>query len=173
MRNGPFRRVGPLLQEDRGVALALTLVIILILAAIVLGTASVTTSEVEIERLSRWDTQTQYLAQAAAEHLIYLLKRDKPTDVTLAPVNFPVTTGQESWYFAAAICQSGCAADTRTWTITASGEMRRAGSGPPSVGSPCTDPCLQRRDLRIAVQIEYASANPIAVTLTRWEEIYP
>ncbi|HLB38038.1 MAG TPA: hypothetical protein VJL31_15810, partial [Gemmatimonadales bacterium] len=85
------------LREERGVALPLALLVLLILAALAVALSEMTAAELDTQRLTRWDVQAQYLAQAGMEHQIFTLKANKNTGA-LAPVNYPVTPGQEYWY---------------------------------------------------------------------------
>ena len=172
-------RVYRFLDDQRGVALPVALVIILILTAIVLGVAQTTTSDLEIERLSRWDTTLQYLAQAGIEHQIYLLKDNKDAPA-ITDQNFPVLPGESPgfgafWYYTRVSCTLNCSGNppSRRWDIDAFGEIRRYD---PAMG---TWTKLQQRQVRAQVEIIYVSCNgqtnrcPSAVTLLRWEEVYP
>jgi len=74
------------LEEERGVALPLALVVLLILAALAVALADLTAAELDTGRWTRWDVQAQYLAQAGMEHQIYTLKANKNAGA-LAAVN--------------------------------------------------------------------------------------
>lgn len=172
-------RISRLLHDQRGIALPVALVIILILTAIVLAVAQTTTSDVEIERLSRWDATLQYLGQAGIEHQIYLLKDNKDA-AAIADTNFPVLPGESPgfgafWYYTTVSCTVNCSGNpsTRRWSVDGFGEIRRYDSG---LGSWTK---LQQRRVRAQVEITYISCNgqtnrcPSGVTLMRWEEVYP
>lgn len=178
---------------ERGIALPLALVVLLILAGLAVALAQMVEAELDVGRLTRWDAQALYLAQAGVEHEIYALKFNKNAG-TLAPVNYPVTAGQESWYSVAptdftgdgvpdfCLLQCGVDREHRRWVFVVTGEIRQAGSGPPVAG-PCTLPCLQRRSVLAVVEITYdwgSGANgltgfylPRSVRFLRWEEVYP
>lgn len=159
------------LRDQRGVALPLALVVLLILAALATALAELTTAELDTGRWTRWDVQAQYLAQAGMEHQIYALKANKSA-AALAAVNYPVTAGQEYWYSTSLTCLLQCGTDgeSRRWRVVATGEIRQSGGGP----------VLQTRALRADVEIAYAWDSgtstfrlPTAVTILRWEEVYP
>lgn len=159
-----------LLRSERGVALPLALMVILILSVLVVGIAQMTISELEIQRRTDLDVRAQYLAQAGIEHQIFVLKGDKNAGA-LAPVNYPSAVGQEFWYSTTLICQLQCAnnRESRRWEITATGEVRRSGGGPVE----------QTRAIRAVVEIAYTGTGvnlyqfPRTVTILRWEEVYP
>jgi len=178
-------------RNEQGVAFIMALVVVLVLAAITLAMGFMTTSEVDIHRLSRWDTLAQYLGQAGIEHQIYLLKSNK-NDCGVPYQEFPQLAQYSPglgpfWYFATPICSAtpgdpctpdvnGCPTgnpDIRRWDINSYGEVWRydAGTG--------TWALLQRRTIRARVEITYATctagtyACPSAVTLLRWERAEP
>lgn len=159
-----------ILGNERGVALPLALMVILILSALVAGVAQMTISEVEIQRRTDLDVRAQYLAQAGIEHQIFVLKGNKDAG-GLAPVNYPPAAGQEFWYSTALVCQLHCASnrESRRWEVTATGEVRRSGGGP----------ILQTRAIRAIIEIAYSGSGanlyqfPAEVTILRWEEVYP
>lgn len=157
------------LGDERGVALIMALVVIVILTGIILALASMTTSDVETNRLTQTDTFLQYLAQAAAEHQIYVLKGDI-NGAAVACTNYPVLPGETEgsgryWYRTELTCTGNCSSSTsRTWTIDAFGELR---------SSSCSGSPLQQRTVRVKVQITYSGGAPTAVTLTEWAEVYP
>jgi Tfp pilus assembly protein PilX len=147
----------------------MALVVILILAAIVLGVAQMTTGEIDIHRVSRWDTLAQYLAQAGVEHQIYLLKENK--DALAVPYQtFPSAPFR---YITALTCTLDCTGNpaVRQWTINSFGEIW-------DCPTPCTT-LLQQRAVRARVEITYVTCGavtngcPSSVTLLRWEEVYP
>lgn len=159
-----------LLRTERGVALPLALVVILILSALVAAVAQMTITEIEVHRRTDLDVRAQYLAHAGIEHQIYVLKGNKNAG-PLTPVNYPLTPGQEYWYSTALVCQLQCASnrESRRWEITATGEVRTNGGGP----------TLQTRAIRAVVEISYGGTGaslyqfPGEVTILRWEEVYP
>ncbi len=167
------------LRNERGVALIMALVVILILAAIVLGVAQITTSEIEIHRLVRWDTLAQYLGQAGVEHQIYLLKADKNAlavpyqEYPLLP-QYPPGFGP-FWYITSLTCSLNCTGnpETRRWTIDSFGEVWIYDA------ATATWTLLQQRTIRAQVEITYVNCGaltngcPSGVTLLRWEEVYP
>jgi hypothetical protein len=153
------------------VALPMALLILLILAGLAVALAELTEAELDVGRLTRWDLQAQYLAQAGIEHQIYALKANKNA-AALAATNYPVTAGAEFWYSTTLTCLLQCGADreSRRWEIIATGEIRRPGGGP----------VLQTRALRALMEIEYTwdagtgtFRLPTEVTIRRWEEVYP
>lgn len=171
-----------LLGEERGVALPMALIVMLILALLIVTLAEITTAELEIERRTFWDTRAQYLAQAGVEHQIYALKGNKDAGSVWA-VNFPATPGQEYWYTVTRTCLSqlsagdpavSCTAnrETRRWEINSTGEVRRRNPD-------LTFTVLQTRSLRVWVEIRYSGTAPdlyrfpVRVTVHRWEEAYP
>lgn len=173
-----MRRGRGTLRNERGVALIMALVVILILAAIVLAVSQMTTGEVDIHRMSRWDTLAQYLAQAGVEHQIYLLKGNK--DAAAVPYqNYPVLPGETAgsgrlWYVTSLACTLNCPPGNpavRRWTIVSNGEIW-------DCPTPCTT-LLHQRQIRAQVEIAYATCGgttngcPERVTLLRWEEVYP
>lgn len=157
------------LRDERGVALIMALVVILILTAIILALANITTSDLDVNRLTQTDTLLQYLAQAAAEHQIYLLKSNINAGA-VADTNYPVLSGETAgsgryWYRTTLTCTANCASSTsRDWTIEAFGELRKLN------GSWTT---LQQRTVRVKVQITYSGSTVTGVTLTEWAEVYP
>ena len=159
-----------MLREETGVALPLALVVILILAALTAALAQMTTAEIGIHERTQRDTRALYLALAGLEHQIYQLKSNKDTGA-LAPVNYPSTSGQEYWYSTALTCLLQCTSsrESRRWEITATGEVRRPGTGD----------VLQTRAVRAVVEIAYSGSGanlyryPSKVTTLRWEEVYP
>lgn len=157
------------LRDERGVALIMALVAILILTAIILALAGIATSDLEVNRLVQTDTLLQYLAQAAAEDQIYQLKGDINAGA-VAYTNYPVLAGETAgtgryWYRTTLTCTANCSSSTsRSWAIEAFGELRKLN------GSWTT---LQQRTVRVKVQITYSGGAPTGVTLTEWAEVYP
>jgi Tfp pilus assembly protein PilV len=159
------------MADERGVALPLALVVLLILAALAVALADMTAAELDMGRWARWDVQSHYLAQAGMEHQIYALKANKDA-AAVGAVNYPATADQEYWYTTTVACLLQCAADreSRRWRIVSRGEIRQTGGGP----------TLQSRAIRADVEIAYAwdagtgtFRLPTAVTILRWEEVYP
>ncbi|MDQ7840640.1 MAG: hypothetical protein RDU83_06385 [bacterium] len=154
----------------------MAVVVTMILALIVAGIAQLMIAEMEMGRLTRWDAEAQYLAQAGLEHQIYLLKADK-TAAAVPYTNYPVTLDQRTWYITTrrcllstpADCTSIVAADiaARRWCILSTGEIRRY--------TGATFVVLQTRTIRAEVDITYGGASPLygtplRVTTLRWEE---
>ncbi len=171
-------RIMRALRDERGVALILALVVVLILAAITLAMGFMTSAEVDIHRMSRWDSFAQYLGQAGIEHQIYLLKGNK--DAAAVPYqNYPVLPGETPgsgvwWYITTLTCTLNCPPGnptSRRWTILSFGE-----------NWDCPTPCTTRRHqrtIRAQVEIRYGTcaagtnACPTGVTLLRWERVEP
>ncbi len=151
-------------------AMILALVIVLILAALMLGLASTTLSEIGITQATDWDIRALYLAEAGIEHQIYALKANKNAG-PVGPVNYPVTPGQEYWYSTALTCLLHCGVnwETQRWQIVSTGQVRLSGSAT----------VLQTRSLRAIVEIRYGGTgatlfqDPTLVTVLRREEVYP
>jgi type II secretory pathway component PulK len=169
-RPGPRNRLPDGLHAERGVAMIMALVIVVILTALMLALAETTTSEVGVTQATDWDTRALYLAEAGIEHQIYLLKANKDAGA-LGPVNYPVTPGQEYWYSTTLTCLLHCGGnwETRRWQIVATGTIRQSS----------TSTVLQTRSLRAVVEIQYGGSGanlflyPTDVTILRWEEVYP
>jgi Tfp pilus assembly protein PilV len=156
-------------RDERGVALIMALVLILILSAIVLALVNIATSSVDVDRLTQSDTLLQYLAQAAGEDQIYQLKRNINAGA-VSYTNYPVLAGEipgsgRYWYRTTLTCTADCFSSTaRTWTIDAFGELRQL-NGFWTI--------LQQRAVRIKVQITYTGSAVTGVSLTEWAEVYP
>ncbi len=162
-------------HNERGVALILALVVIVILAAIVLAVAPITTSELEIHRLDRWGDALRYVAIAGIEHQIYQLKASQG-GLSIGYVNYPVLPGETAgcgayWYNVSRTClvPSNCSNSTsRQWSIRSDGEIWTIG---------CATILQQQRSIRATVTITYTKAGstytPRSVTFQRWEEVYP
>jgi len=156
--------------DERGVALPLALLVILILTALTAGLAEMTVAEIEMQGRTLQDTTAVYLALAGLEHQIYALKANKNAG-SLAAVNYPITAGAEYWYSTTLACLLQCSSnrESRRWEIVATGEIRKAGTGT----------VLQTRAIRAIVEIAYAGSAPTLyqfpskVTMLRWEEVYP
>lgn len=147
-------------------------IVTLIVALIVGGVAQLVVADLEMGRLVRWDTSATYLAQAAVEHQIYLLKANKDAGA-IAYTNYPVTGDQRAWYVTSLTCLLNCSGNpsARRWRIQATGELRRY--NPDS-----TWVVLQMRTLVAEVDITYTGASPLygnvlKVTTFRWEEALP
>lgn len=154
----------------------MALLVLLILAGLAVALAELTEAELDVGRITRWDQQGQYLAQAGFEHQIYALKGNKNA-AALAATNYPATPGAEFWYGTTLTCLLQCGVDreSRRWEIVATGEIRQPGTGT----------ILQTRSIRARVEILYAWGGPVIpggpvgyvlptdVTILRWEEVYP
>ncbi len=166
------------LADEHGVAMIMALVVVLVLAAITLAMGFMTSAEVDIHRMSRWDTLGQYLGQAGIEHQIYLLKANK--DAAAVPyVEYPQLAGYPPgqgpfWYVVPSLtCTLNCTGNptSRRWTISANGEVWRYEAP--------TWTLLQQRTMRAQVEITYVTcaagtnACPSSVTLLRWERVEP
>jgi hypothetical protein len=142
------------------------------LAVVVAGIAQAVVAEMQIARLAQQDATAQYLAQAALEHQIFLLKDDKGTG-DIADTNFPATADQRNWYRTTLVCLSNCSGnvEARRWRVTATGEIRRYNPDGTFV-------VLQRQTITADVAITYDGVSPLfgnpqRVTLLRWEETPP
>ena len=157
-------------EGERGVALIMALVIVLILSALMLGVAQTTTSDLGVAQSTLWDIRALYLAEAGIEHQIYALKANKDAG-PLGSVNYPVTPGQEDWYSTPLACLLGCGVnrETRRWQIVGTG----------AVHLPNSATILQTRAIRALVEIHYGGSGanlfqfPTRVIVLRWEEVYP
>jgi hypothetical protein len=142
----------------------------MILSAITLELALTSTAEYGAALPAARDIRTGYLAQAGAEHQIYLLKANKDAGA-VGLTNYPVTPGREYWYSTTLQCLLSCGAtfETRRWQIVSTGEIHQAGSAT----------VLQNRSIRAIVEIHYGGSGaslfqlPTQVLILRWEEVYP
>lgn len=149
----------------------MAIVVTLILALIAGGIAQVVVADLEMGHLTRWDAVALYLAQAALEHQVYLLKEDK--DAAAVPyTQYPVTADQRGWYATSLTCLLNCsgtpAPSARRWCVLATGEIRR-------YNPDATFSVLHSRTIRAEVDITYGGASPLygtplKVTVLRWEE---
>ncbi len=165
------------MHDERGVALIVALVLVLLLAGIALAVAQTTTAELEIHRMSRWDDTARYLAHAGVEHQIYLLKGNQSA-VAVSYQNYPVLAGETPgcgtlWYITTLQCTLNCTGSTQTirdWTITSSGVVR-------SSPNCATWTVLLQRQIQAQVEITYQLVGgimiPQTVTFQRWAELYP
>lgn len=164
------------MHDEGGVALILALVVIVILAAIVLAVAQITTSELEIHRLDRWDDALRFVGIAGLEHQIYNLKANQQ-GASVGYVNYPVLPGETSgcgayWYNVSRTCvnPSACTGNypSRQFSIRSDGEIWTIG---------CATTLQQQRSIRATVTITYVKSGPnwvpTGVTFQRWEEVYP
>lgn len=159
-----------LLQEERGLALPMAMLVVMILSALMLELALVTTSELNAALSASRDVRATYVAQAGLEHQIYLLKANKNAGA-IGLTNYPVTPGREYWFSTTLQCLLSCATnfETRRWQIVSTGEIHRTGSAT----------VLQTRGLRAIVEIHYGGTGvslfqfPTKVLTLRWEEVYP
>jgi hypothetical protein len=150
----------------------MAVVVALIIALLVAGIAWMTVAELEMGRLTRYDVIAQYMAQAAIEHQLYLLKENKDADA-IPYTNYPITPGQETWYTTSLTCLLNCSANTasRRWSIRATGEIRQYSGVSYTV--------LQTRTILSEVDITYDGVTPNLyrypqrVTIRRWEEELP
>ncbi len=163
----------PARSGEAGVAFVMAIVVTMILALIVAGIAQLMIAEVEMGRLTRWDAEAQYLAQAGLEHQIYLLKADK-TAGPISYTNYPVTADQRTWFVTSRRCLlptlDDCAinAQARRWCILSTGEIRR-------YNPDATFVVLLTRVIRAEVDVTYGGTSPLygtplKVAVLRWEE---
>ena len=158
------------MRDERGFALPLAMLVVLILSALMLGLAQTLTSEFSAALPASRDLRAGYLAQAGIEHQIYLLKANKGA-AAIALTNYPVTTGQEYWFSTTLTCLLNCATnfETRRWQIVSTGEVHLSG----------TSTVVQTRSIRAVVEIHYGGSGaslflfPTKVLVLRWEEVYP
>jgi Tfp pilus assembly protein PilX len=151
----------------------MAMLVTLILALVVGGIAQVVVADLNMGRMTRWDVTALYLAEAAIEHQMYLLKASK--DAGAVPyTNYPITD-QQGWYTTSLACLLNCPAtpvpSARRWRVQATGELRRY--NPDS-----TYTVLQTRTLVAEVDITYGGSaplygTPLQVTIRRWEEALP
>lgn len=149
----------------------MAIVVTFVLALIVGGIAQVLVADFEMARLTRWDAEALYLAQAGLEHQIYLLKGNK--DAAAVPhTQYPVTADQRGWYATSLTCVLNCSESpppaARRWCILATGEIRR-------YTPDATFTVLHSRAIRAEVDITYGGTSPLygtplRVTVLRWEE---
>jgi len=152
------------------------LVVIVILATVVLTVAPISTSELEIHRLNRFDDALRYVGIAGLEHQIYNLKAYQQA-ASVGYVNYPVLPGETSgcgayWYNVSRTCvnPSSCNGNypSRQFSIRSDGEIWING---------CATTLQQQRSVRATVTITYVKSGPnwypTGVTFQRWEEVYP
>ena len=157
-------------REERGLALPMAMLVVMILSALMLELALTTTSEFSVALPVDRDVRANYLAQAGIEHQIYLLKANKNAGA-IGLTNYPATPGREYWYSTTLQCLLDCGAnfESRRWQIVSTGEIHQAGS--PTV--------LQNRSVRAVVEIHYGGTGgslfqfPTKALILRWEEVYP
>jgi type II secretory pathway component PulK len=167
VRIGLTRRA---LRDERGLALPMAMLVVMILSAIMLELALTSTAEFGAALPAARDVRAGYLAQAGVEHQVYLLKANKNAGA-IGLTNYPVTPGGEYWYSTTLQCLLSCGAnfETRRWQIVSTGEIHRAGSAA----------VLQTRSVRAVVEIHYGGSGvslfqlPTQVLILRWEEVYP
>jgi type II secretory pathway component PulK len=158
------------LHGERGLALPLAMLVVMILSAITLELALTSTAEFGDALATARDLRAGYLAQAGIEHQIYLLKANKDAG-PIGLTNYPVTPGRDYWYSTTLQCLLSCGAnfETRRWQLVATGEIHQAGSAT----------VLQTRSIRALVEIHYGGTGsalfqiPTQVLVLRWEEVYP
>jgi len=159
-------------RRERGVALITAIIVTLIVALITGGIAQLLIADLSMSRLTLWDAQAQYLAQAGVEHQIYLLKANKAAGA-IPSTNYPATGDQRGWYATALACLLNCSGNpsARRWRITSTGEIRQ-------YQPDGTWTVLQTRIIAVEVDITYTGASPAygtpeRVTVVRWEETLP
>ncbi len=158
------------LHQERGLALPMAMLVIMILSAITLELALTSMAEFGAALPAARDIRAGYLAQAGTEHQIYLLKANKDAGA-IGLTNYPITPGREYWYSTTLQCLLSCGVnfETRRWQIVSTGEIHQAGSAT----------VLQNRSIRALVEIHYGGAGaslfqlPTKVLILRWEEVYP
>ena len=164
------------MRDERGFALPLAMLVVLILSALMLGLAETLTSEFSAALPASRDLRAVYLAQAGVEHQIYLLKANKGA-AAIGLTNYPVTPGQEYWYSTTRQCLNrdptdlNCSTnfEMRRWQIVSTGEVHLSG----------TATVVQTRSIRAVVEIHYGGNGaslflfPTKVLVLRWEEVYP
>ena len=169
------------LRDERGVALPLALLIVVVLALLVTALAETTTAELEVQLRTRWDTQALYLATAGVEHQLYAFKANRDAGAVgsvLVPASGPhryTVTCTCVLNCGATLCSVapgalGTSPGTRRWELLSTGEVRRQEPD----GS---FTLLQDRAVRALVEVVYAGPGPTRapdqVTILRWEEVYP
>lgn len=144
----------------------MAVVVVLILALLAAGIAWMTVAELEMGRLTRLDAIVQYLAQAATEHQIYLLKRDKNA-AAIPYTNYP--SSSDRWYVTSLTCVLNCVGNpsARRWSISATGEIRHAD------GTQTTRTILTEVDITYDGVAPDLYRYPQEVTVRRWEEALP
>src|SRR5437879_12679129 len=117
------------MRDERGFALPLAMLVVLILSALMLGLAETLTSEFSAALPASRDLRAAYLAQAGVEHQIYLLKANKDA-APIGLTNYPVTSGTEYWFSTTRTCLLNCSTnfETRRWQIVSTGEVHLAGT---------------------------------------------
>jgi hypothetical protein len=156
-------------REERGLALPMAMLVVMVLTALALELAATSTAEFGAALPAHRDVQATYLAQAAIEHQIYLLKADKNAG-PLPLTNYPATAGGEYWYSTTLACLLDCGVnfETRRWQIVGTGEIHQPGGA-----------VVQTRSVRALVEIHYGGSGaslfriPTRVRVLRWEEVYP
>jgi type II secretory pathway component PulK len=159
-----------ILHEERGLALPMAMLVVMILSALMLELALTSTSELGTALPADRDARATYLAQAGIEHQIYLLKANKDAGA-IGLTNYPVTPGQEYWYSTTVQCLLNCGVnfESRRWQIVSTGEIHQTGS--PTV--------VQTRSIRTVLEIHYGGNGgslfrfPTKVLMLRWAEVYP
>jgi Tfp pilus assembly protein PilV len=158
------------MSNERGFALPLAMLVVLILSALMLALAQALTSEYSAALPASRDVRANYLAQAGVEHQVYLLKVNKGA-AAIGLTNYPVTPGTEYWYSTTLTCLLNCSTnfETRRWQIVSTGEVHLAG----------TSTVVQTRTIRAMLEIHYGGNGaslflfPTKVLVLRWEEVYP
>ncbi|MGH2453692.1 MAG: hypothetical protein ACRDF5_08000 [bacterium] len=173
-RRSPSAAPGRPQGDERGLALPLAILAVLILSGLILLLTQLTANELDIDRYTRGDVRAQFLAQAGIEHQIYVLKGNKNGAALGTPINFPASGNGQFRYFTALTCLLNCSTnrESRRWRIVGTGQVRRQNPG----GS---FTLIQNRGIRAVVEIAYSGTGadlyrfPTEVTILRWEEVYP
>lgn len=153
----------PALREQQGLALPLTLFVLVILALLTAAVAGVTTTQADSDRLVDWDRKALYAAEAGLEDQIYALKKNKAAGavgtVSLNPnLQYSVTLQCKPELSAGAICSQN--RPLRTWEITSTGKVLNGTT------------VVHSRAVRALVEIRYGGADygtVQSVSVLRWE----
>ena len=156
-------RVLSAVGDQQGLALPLTLFVLVVLAVLTAALAGTTVAEIDSDRLVDWDRKALYAAEAGLEHQLYELKKDKNAGpvgtVSLNPnLRYSVTRECKPELSAGATCDQN--RERRTWEITARGEVLDG------VG------VVHRREVWALVEVRYWGSNygtPRSVSVLRWE----
>ncbi len=151
------------LADCRGLALPLTLFVLVVLALLTAALAGTTVAEIDSDRLVAWDRKALYAAEAGLEHQIYELKRDKSAapvgTASLSPnLRYVVTSECKPELSAGATCTEN--RELRAWEITSTGEVLDRGA------------VIHSRTVWALVEIRYGGPNygtPRSVSVLRWE----
>lgn len=171
--------VAPMRLPQDGLALPLTLFVLVILALLTAALAGTTTAELESGRLVHWDRRALYLAEAGLEHQIYVLKQDKDGGAvgTIplggSPLEERYTVNLQCLPEASAGVRCTENRESRTWRITSAGELWQGTS------------LLHSRTVEAVVEIRYCGGaqnlrgcpstgplygSPQQVLVRRWQQ---